>query len=99
MRAYAEDSPLTFRIGINSGPVVAGVIGATKFQYDVWGDTVNTAGRMESHAEPGMIQVSQATYDLVKDEYRCVKRGPIEVKGKGALETWYLESRRSDGSF
>ncbi|MEN8239797.1 MAG: adenylate/guanylate cyclase domain-containing protein [Actinomycetota bacterium] len=95
MREYAAKGPMTFRIGINSGPVVAGVIGTTKFQYDVWGDTVNTASRMESHAEPGTIQVSQATYELIKDDYRCVRRGPIEVKGKGMLETWFLKDGKS----
>jgi adenylate cyclase len=98
MREYARRSPHTFRIGINSGPVVAGVIGTTKFQYDIWGDTVNTASRMESHAEPGRIQISEVTYELIKDEYRCIPRGPIEVKGKGVLDTWYLESRHSENS-
>ena len=97
MHEYARTGPMTLRIGINSGPVVAGVIGTTKFQYDVWGDTVNTASRMESHAQPGTIQVSQATYELIKDDFRCTPRGPIEVKGKGILETWYLESGRSGG--
>jgi guanylate cyclase len=97
MRDYARTSPMTLRIGINSGPVVAGVIGTTKFQYDVWGDTVNTASRMESHAQPDTIQVSEATYELIKDDFRCAPRGPIEVKGKGVLETWYLESGRSGG--
>jgi len=98
MQAYARRSAMTFRIGINSGPVVAGVIGNTKFQYDVWGDTVNTASRMESHAEPGTIQVSRATYELIKDEYNCAERGLIEMKGKGTLETWYVDSIKDDVS-
>jgi adenylate cyclase len=98
MQDYARKSAMIFRIGINSGPVVAGVIGTTKFQYDVWGDTVNVASRMESHAEPGTIQVSRATYELIKAEFRCVERGLIEVKGKGELATWYIESSRDDVS-
>jgi guanylate cyclase len=93
MNTYAEHSPLTFRIGINSGPVVAGVIGASKFQYDVWGDTVNIASRMESHGEPGKIHISESTRELLKDAYRCTLRGPIEVKGKGILNTWYLDRK------
>jgi guanylate cyclase len=85
---------LEFRIGINSGPLVAGVIGKQKFHYDVWGDTVNTASRMESHGEPGRVQVSKATYDLLGADFVCEPRGPIDVKGKGSMETWFLVSRR-----
>ena len=73
------------RIGINSGPAVAGVIGRKKFAYDIWGDTVNTASRMESYGEPGKIQVSEATYHLLKDKYDFTYRGVINVKGKGNL--------------
>jgi class 3 adenylate cyclase len=90
MLESAEGGPFTFRIGINSGPVVAGVIGTTKFQYDVWGDTVNTASRMESHGVPGRIQISESTYRLIRHGYDCVPRGTIQVKGKGELPTWFL---------
>lgn len=87
-------APLVFRLGISSGPAVAGVIGRAKFQYDVWGDTVNTASRMESHGVPGRIHLSPTTYDLVKDEFVCEPRGLVEVKGKGPMETWFLVGAR-----
>jgi guanylate cyclase len=93
MLAFAATGPLSFRVGINSGPAVAGVIGTRKFQYDVWGDTVNTASRMESHGEPGRIQISDATNDLVKDAFATSLRGQVDVKGKGILTTWWLEGR------
>jgi guanylate cyclase len=85
---------LQFRLGINSGPVVAGVIGRAKFQYDIWGDTVNVASRMESHGVPGRIQITEATYGLIKDAFVCEPRGPIEVKGKGIVQTWFLVGER-----
>lgn len=91
MLAFAGQGPLSFRIGINSGPAVAGVIGTRKFQYDIWGDTVNTASRMESHSEPGRIQISEATNELINRDFATTYRGPIEVKGKGTLTTWWLE--------
>jgi guanylate cyclase len=81
---------LDFRIGMNSGPLIAGVIGKRKFVYDLWGDPVNTASRMESSGVPGKIQITQQTYELIKDEFYCAPRGKIEVKGKGEMETWYL---------
>jgi adenylate cyclase len=81
---------LNFRIGINSGPVVAGVIGRKKFIYDLWGDTVNTASRMESHGVGGQIQITERTYGLVKDDFICEPRGRVKVKGKGEMDVWYL---------
>jgi class 3 adenylate cyclase len=82
--------PLAVRIGIDTGPVVAGVIGRRKFSYDLWGDTVNTASRMESTGVPGCIQVTDRTYRRLRDGYRFERRGPVQVKGKGRLVTWFL---------
>jgi guanylate cyclase len=81
---------LEMRIGIHSGTVVAGIIGTGKFSYDLWGDTVNTASRMESSGIAGSIQVSAATYGRIRDRYDCTPRGTIAVKGKGDLETFFL---------
>lgn len=81
---------LTFRIGLNSGPMVAGVIGRKKFIYDLWGDAVNTASRMESHGHEGIIQITRATYELIKDEFACEPRGTVNVKGKGEMEVWFV---------
>ena len=85
-----EQRGLELRIGINSGPVVAGVIGRKRFLYDLWGDAVNTASRMESHGTSGRIQVTAATKELLEDDFVCEARGPIPVKGKGDIEAWYL---------
>jgi len=82
-----------FRIGISSGPLVGGVVGTSKFQYDIWGDTVNVASRMESSGAPGRIQISDSTYQLVKDEFECEERGEIAVKGKGTMKTWFVAAR------
>jgi adenylate cyclase len=85
--------PLQVRIGIDTGPVVAGVIGRRKFSYDLWGDTVNTASRMESNGIAGCIQVTDRTYQRLRDGYRFERRGPVQVKGKGELVTWFLVGR------
>lgn len=87
---------LAFRIGINSGPVVAGVIGRRKFIYDLWGETVNMASRMESHGQSGVIQITRNTCDLVSGEFDCQARGAIEVKGAGRVETWYVNGRKRE---
>jgi len=78
------------RIGINSGSVVAGIVGVKKFAYDIWGDTVNTAARMEQHSAPGKVNISQSTYELVKDKFHCEYRGEIEAKGKGKMGMYFV---------
>ncbi len=84
---------LQMRIGINSGSVVAGVIGKRKFLYDLWGDAVNTASRMESHGIPGRIQITDATQQHLSKPFMLEKRGAIDIKGKGEMNTWFLNSR------
>jgi class 3 adenylate cyclase len=92
--AAETGSPLRVRIGIDTGPVVAGVIGRAKFIYDLWGDTVNTASRMESHAQSGTIQVTPSTYDRLYKRYELRPRGTIDVKGKGPMSTYLLIAPR-----
>lgn len=93
--AEKTGKPLSMRIGINSGPVIAGVIGNAKFSYDLWGDTVNLASRMEQYGLPNVIQVTSATYQLLKDEFIFELRGTIPVKGKGDVEAYILKAKRS----
>jgi guanylate cyclase len=88
-----KSSDLSFRLGMDSGPLVAGVIGRSKFQYDLWGDVVNAASRMESHGVPGRVQITANSYDLIKNEFTCESRGPIEIKGKGEMNTWFIVGR------
>ncbi len=87
--------PLELRIGIASGPAVAGIIGKRKFSYDLWGDCVNTASRMESHGIPGQIQVTNEIYENLKDDYEFLDRGFIPVKGKGEMRVWLLTGTKS----
>jgi adenylate cyclase len=91
-----EGRRIRLRIGINSGPVVAGIIGTHKFAYDLWGDVVNTASRMESEGLPGSIQISGSTLSLIEDRFVCERRGLIPVKGKGEMDTYILISKRSE---
>ncbi len=84
---------LQMRFGIHTGSVVAGIIGKRKFSYDLWGDTVNTAARMESHGIPDAIQVSEEVYEALRDRFTLTPRGPIEVHGKGEMSTYFLEGR------
>jgi adenylate cyclase len=91
-RPVPEAPDLDLRIGIHCGPVVAGVICESKFAYDVWGDTVNTASRMESHGVPGRIHVSAAFHERTRDAFLYESRGPLQIKGKGVLDTYFLEA-------
>jgi class 3 adenylate cyclase len=83
--------PFELRIGIHTGPVVAGIVGVKKYAYDIWGDTVNLAARMESSSEAGRINISGATYSLVKDKFNCTYRGKIQAKNKGEMDMYFVE--------
>lgn len=82
---------LELRIGIHTGPVVAGIVGINRFQYDIWGDTVNMASRIESNGEVGKVNISDSTYQLIKDTHNCTSRGELEVKGKGKQKMYFLD--------
>jgi guanylate cyclase len=92
---FRNGQQVSFRIGINSGPVIGGVIGKRKFVYDVWGDAVNIASRMESQGMGGTIQITRATYELIKDEFICEPRGTVNIKGKGDMEVWLVVAAKS----
>jgi class 3 adenylate cyclase len=94
--AASRGEDFSVRVGIHTGPVVGGVIGKKKFIYDVWGDTVNVASRMESTGVPGAVQISQVTYAQIRNMYVFEDRGEIEVKGKGPMRTWLIKDRRKD---
>ena len=93
LKAFNDENgeSLSLRIGLHTGPVVAGVMGKKKFTYDLWGDAVNTASRMESHGIPGCIHISEATYMQLKGIFPIDSRGTIEVKGKGKMKTYILK--------
>ncbi|TNF31299.1 MAG: hypothetical protein EP314_00930, partial [Bacteroidetes bacterium] len=97
-KATKNEQALEIRVGIHTGPLTAGVVGLKKFAYDIWGDTVNTASRMESASEPGQVNVSGATHELIKKYFECEYRGKKEVKGKGAVDMYFVHRIRPEFS-
>jgi len=102
MKAMKEERELQgeayweLRIGIHTGSVVAGVVGKNKFAYDIWGDAVNTASRMESSGIPGIVNISGTTYELVKDKFQCSHRGKIKAKNKGEIDMYIVEGLKAE---
>lgn len=96
-RSKSGEPFFEMRVGINTGPVVAGIVGVKKFAYDIWGDTVNVASRMESACEPGKVNISAATYALVKDKFHCTHRGKIAAKNKGEIDMYFVSGKLSSG--
>ncbi len=94
-----QETRFEARIGINSGPVIAGVVGSKKFAYDIWGDAVNIASRMESTGETGQINISEFTYELVKEHFECTFRGEVLVKNKGMMKMYYVDCPKPSASF
>jgi adenylate cyclase len=93
LRSRSGKPAFELRIGINTGPVVAGIVGTRKFAYDIWGDTVNTASRMETSGETGKVNISGATYEKVKDHFFCTYRGKVQAKHKGFIDMYFAEYR------
>jgi class 3 adenylate cyclase len=99
MEQYKEEKiargqdPFEIRIGVNTGPVVAGIVGIKKFAYDIWGNTVNIASRMESSSEAGKINISGSTFSFIKDHFDCTLRGRISAKGVGEIEMYFVNGR------
>ena len=90
-KSAKKETPFEIRIGINTGPVVAGIVGLKKFAYDIWGDTVNLAARMESQGKEGEINISGTTFQLIKNKFSCIYRGKIQTKNKGEVDMYFVE--------
>ena len=93
VRKAAGLTPWDLRIGIHTGPVVAGVVGKNKYAYDIWGSTVNIASRMESNGQPGQINISASAYELVSDDYDCTHRGKIFAKNVGEIDMYFVKEK------